>query len=140
MRHKESLISHYGVCHLFCAGAVVKQLNSTQLEDLVQEGRRLVDVDRHGSLACWISHRFIEVLQPAATWCKQTHTFSAVTKLKFRACGGKELILRVEMKMASVPLCCANEEAVKSFLKSSCLTNDAPLMIFVCLLAQGPSL
>lgn len=50
--------------HLFCAIAVIEQLNSTQLQNLVQEGRRLVDVDRNGALAGWIPHSFIKVLQP----------------------------------------------------------------------------
>lgn len=50
--------------HLFCAVAVIEQLNSAQLENLVQEGGRLVDVDRNGALAGRIPHSFIKVLQP----------------------------------------------------------------------------
>lgn len=50
--------------HLLCAVAVIEQLNSAQLENLVQEGRRLVDVDRNGALAGWIPHSFIKVFQP----------------------------------------------------------------------------
>lgn len=50
--------------HLLCAVAVIEQLNGAQLENLVQEGRRLVDVDRNGALAGWIPHSFIKVLQP----------------------------------------------------------------------------
>lgn len=50
--------------YLFCASAVIEQLNGAQLENLVQESGWLMDVDRHGSLAAWISHSFIKVLQP----------------------------------------------------------------------------
>lgn len=67
-------INHnYGVHHLYDTIAIIEQLNSAQLEDLVQEGRWLVDVDRHGSLTGWISHCLIKVLQPGVTLCKQTH-------------------------------------------------------------------
>lgn len=74
-QHKRQYIKNpqqCGVHHLYCASAVVEQLNSAQLKDLVQEGGRLVDVDRHGSLAGWISHRLVKVLQPGET--PQKHT------------------------------------------------------------------
>lgn len=71
----------------------------------MQEGGRLVDVDRHGSLASWISHRLIKVLQPEATPYRQTHTlFSPMTKMKYRTCGEKVLMLRTGKKKAAVPL------------------------------------
>ncbi len=63
-----------GIHHLCCANGVVEQLNGTQLKDLVQEGGRLVDVDRHGSLAGWISHCLVKILQPGEMPCNQTHT------------------------------------------------------------------
>lgn len=60
--------------HLFCSVAVIEELNSAQLEDLVQKGRRLVDVDRDGALAGWIPHSFIKVLQPGGRATKYSHT------------------------------------------------------------------
>lgn len=54
----------WGAPHLFYATAVIEQLNSAQLQNLVQKGRRLVDVDGNGALAGWITHSFIKVLQP----------------------------------------------------------------------------
>lgn len=61
--YKDSIVNQCGVHHLCGASAVVEQLNRAQLEDLVQEGGRLVDVDRHGSLAGWVPHRLVKVLQ-----------------------------------------------------------------------------
>lgn len=63
----------YGAHHLYVASAVIEQLNSAQLEDLVQEGRWLVNVDGHSSLTGWISHCLVKVLQPGEILCKQTH-------------------------------------------------------------------
>lgn len=59
--------------HLFCAIAVIEQLNSAQLENLVQKGRRLVYVNRNGALAGWIPHSLIKVLQPGGRAIKYTH-------------------------------------------------------------------
>lgn len=66
-------IQKCGAPHLFCAIAVIEQLNSAQLENLVQKGRRLVYVNRNGALAGWIAHSFIKVLQPGRRAIKYTH-------------------------------------------------------------------
>lgn len=60
------------VPHLFWATAVIKQLNSAQLENLVQKGRRLVYVNRNAALAGWIPHSFIKVFQPGGRAIKYT--------------------------------------------------------------------
>ena len=65
--------------HLNYASAVIEQLNNAQLEDLVQKGGWLMDVNRHSSLAGWIFHCFIKVLQPGTT---HINTFTAKTTEK----------------------------------------------------------
>lgn len=76
-REEEPLSLH----HLRCAVAVVEQLNGAQLEDLVQEGRRLVDVHRHGGLAGWIPHSLVKVLQPGRRANKHS-LFRSITESK----------------------------------------------------------
>lgn len=74
--------------YLFCASAVIEQLNGTQLKNLVQESGRLMDVDRHGSLAGWITHSFIKVLQPGGRQIKLKKyiLFNAMTNITNSAC------------------------------------------------------
>jgi hypothetical protein len=50
------------VCYLGPSGGLIQQLNRAELEDLVQEGRGLVDVHRH--CLAGVPYRLVTVLQP----------------------------------------------------------------------------
>lgn len=75
------VVSGSSLHHLRGAGAVVEQLDGAQLEDLVQEGGRLVDVNRHGSVAGWIPHRLVKVLQPGERANRHTHYLGPIMGL-----------------------------------------------------------
>ena len=62
------------VIYLRAACALVQELHGTELQDLVQEGRRLVDVYRHRLAAAGVSHGLVTVLQSGAV-CTATLTF-----------------------------------------------------------------
>ena len=56
------------------ACALVQQLHGAELQDLVQEGRRLVDVYGHRLVAAGVSHGLVTVLQSGGV-CTVTLTF-----------------------------------------------------------------